>query len=74
MGEMTLTDFDTCECGDYRRSHKGGVGSCAFNLPSGLGHHGARNCDEFRLSRKATELPEFYRKAGALSKQEAGES
>lgn len=43
---------DVCECGDYRDQHDA-QGRCLFNKPNGMGHHGAPNCVEFRLSRIA---------------------
>ena len=45
-------DLDLCECGDYRRDHKGGTGACNLN---GLGHGmtGYR-CNRFRFSLPAT--------------------
>jgi hypothetical protein len=42
---------DECECGDARESHADGVGKCAFNRNGGgVGHHGAPDCDRFRLA------------------------
>jgi hypothetical protein len=47
---------DVCECGDYRHQHQAGVGSCCFNAAiGGAGHHGAPDCNRFRLSLKANE-------------------
>jgi hypothetical protein len=55
-----LVDFDECKCGDYRKDHAGGVGACIHNKPRDL-THGYVDCMEFRLSRKATEIPPAYR-------------
>lgn len=47
---------DICRCGDYRRSHRGGIGPCGLNS---LGHGvpGYR-CTEFRLLKYAeVEIP-----------------
>lgn len=59
MGELTMRDFDTCLCGDYRRDHKGGSGPCLHNKPRDL-THGYRDCDTFRLSQEATEIPAAF--------------
>lgn len=56
-----MAQFDSCVCGDYRKDHSGRGGACAYNQPN-VGHHGAPDCDEFRLSRTATEVPKFYRR------------
>jgi len=55
---MVLVDFDTCECGDYRRDHVDGVGPC--RLPNTL-VHGYKPCERFRLSEKAMAMPAFFR-------------
>ncbi len=57
---VKLADFDTCACGDYRKDHKGGTGACIHNKPGDL-THGFEDCNEFRLSRRATEIPTHYR-------------
>jgi hypothetical protein len=46
-------DFDYCYCGDFRRQHKDGKGSCALNT---FGHtisfDPGDKCMEFRLSER----------------------
>ena len=39
--------LDMCECGDYRRDHKDGVGECIHNKRGDL-THGMKNCEAFR--------------------------
>lgn len=43
--------FDICECGDYREQHEAN-GACRLN---DLGHGGAPDCHEFRLSKLSSE-------------------
>lgn len=52
-----VTDFDSCECGDYRHQHDRGLGRC--QMPND-GTHGFKPCLAFRLSKAATEIPEAY--------------
>lgn len=42
------SEFDLCECGDYRHQHEGGTGACKLN---GLGHGGAPSCYKFTMSK-----------------------
>lgn len=53
-----LALFDICECGDYRREHRGAGGRCimADDLC-----HGFEPCWAFRLYETATEIPAWYR-------------
>lgn len=54
-----VSDFDECECGDYRKDHSH-HGSCVFNAPQNTGHLGAPNCYGFRLFRAAMSVPAPY--------------
>lgn len=48
---------DVCKCGDYRLNHEDGTGACCFNIGAwgmGSGHHGAPDCNEFRLAHEAS--------------------
>lgn len=60
IATMIADSLQVCECGDYRRDHWDGTGSCRFNKPDGIGHHGAANCMAFRLdpNGSATERDE----------------
>lgn len=51
-GLSEADDLDLCECGDYRRDHVDGQGTCRHNKPRDL-THGYRDCDSFRLHRAA---------------------
>lgn len=63
MQQMTMisdSPLDTCDCGDYRRDHKGGTGACAFNrerprYEGDDGHMGAGACHQFRLCERAID-------------------
>lgn len=57
LTKWTLSDFDRCGCGDYRKDHKDGVGACSFNGKFENDAHGGVPCLEFRLMRPATEFP-----------------
>lgn len=52
---LTLSDFDCCECGDYRHQHVNGSGACKLGSLCTPGR-----CQKFRLSREATEIPAPY--------------
>ena len=56
-GIWRLSDFDLCECGDYRKDHIDGVGR--YRMPDNL-THGFRACLSFRLARSATAIPAPY--------------
>jgi hypothetical protein len=43
---------DVCTCGDYRRQHKCGTGSCCFNSYIGGHGMGLRSCIRFKLSQR----------------------
>ena len=58
---FTLTDFDECECGDYRHQHENGIGRCT--MPNDI-CHGMKPCEAFRLSARATEVPSAYIQSG----------
>ena len=59
---MNDNDLDVCECGDYRKDHKGGTGVCIFSDGTvGDGHHGAGRCDQFRLSETCERSPRWLR-------------
>jgi len=58
---MRLSDFDECDCGDYRKHHKDGVGPCCFNGGYPDLTHGFKDCLSFRLCRAAKEIPESHR-------------
>lgn len=45
------TDYDECECGDYRHQHEAGTGRCT--MPNDL-THGFKACPTFRLHKRAT--------------------
>lgn len=62
MNNLSLSDFDVCYCGDYRRDHKDGKGACSFNSPSGVGHPGGLRCYSFKLAKAAHMIPEHIRK------------
>lgn len=56
-GELTKPDpidspLDVCACGDYRKDHVDDVGACRHNKPGDM-THGFRDCESFRLSRRA---------------------
>lgn len=57
VGNWRLSDFDTCECGDYRKDHVDGIGRC--RMPDDL-THGFHACLSFRLTKSATEIPAPY--------------
>lgn len=44
-----LTQLDVCECGDYRRDHRDGVGPCRFNGQYEYDCHAGKKCLRFRL-------------------------
>ena len=49
-----ISDFDACDCGDYRHNHKNGTGACCFNDDNNGGlNHGFRKCMTFQFSRAA---------------------
>lgn len=56
-----LSDFDGCECGDYRRDHDGLHGAGRCRMKDDL-THGFEPCLAFKLHQPATELPEYFRK------------
>lgn len=43
---------EVCQCGDYRRQHKNGVGVCDFNGRGPDACHGNYDCAEFRTPKK----------------------
>ena len=53
-----LTQFDLCQCFDYRRVHVGGTGKC--RLPDTYAHD-FQPCLEFRLWKTAESLPEEFK-------------
>jgi hypothetical protein len=44
-----MSDFDVCECGDYRHQHENGEGRC--KMPDDL-CHGFQPCLKFRLAER----------------------
>lgn len=48
--EVAESDFDVCDCGDFRRDHVGGTGQCW--MPDDR-CHGFRPCLSFRLHQRA---------------------
>lgn len=56
---MTMpSDFDGCECGDYRLQHERGAGRC--KMPNDM-THGFKPCTEFRMfGPPATEVSQPY--------------
>lgn len=65
-GDWKLSDFDGCECGDYRKDHKNGVGRCC--MPDDL-LHGFKPCLKFRFAKAATEIPAPYKALQARAGQ-----
>jgi len=60
MNDYKPSDFDGCECGDYRLQHERGVGRC--KMPNDM-THGFKPCTEFRLfGPPATEIPRPYKR------------
>jgi hypothetical protein len=51
-----LHDLDVCQCGDYRRSHKEGIGPCNLNS---LGHGvPGYQCEKFVLRHLTAPTPQ----------------
>lgn len=54
---MATHPNDTCDCGDYRKDHAGGIGRCIFtpnpdrDRSDSDGHFGAGPCHQFRLAK-----------------------
>lgn len=55
------TPDDICVCGDYRKHHRTD-GRCLFNRHGfgNVGHGGAPDCDEFRLSHQLLKEAECH--------------
>ena len=78
MSEYDPTMHDVCECGCYRFQHWRGTGPCIFNkddpLAPGLGHSGAPDCQEFRLSLEHDEVFQAHKRGlDALGQVETGD-
>lgn len=58
---MSKHPLDTCECGDYRQDHAGGIGGCRYtpdpehDKAGADGHSGAGPCYRFQLDRAYVE-------------------
>ena len=48
--EVVDSDFDVCECGDYRHQHENGTGKCRMRDDA---CHGFKPCLSFRLSERS---------------------
>lgn len=59
-----ISQFDICECGDYRADHKNGKGPCKFNNDESSGglNHGFKKCSKFRFMKVASENDPNVRK------------
>ena len=53
-----MDPYDVCECGDYRKSHPGGVGPCGYCANSRAPYD---NCSRFRFAYSREPLPYLTR-------------
>ena len=58
-----ISDFDACDCGDYRHQHIDGTGQCRLGSLCTPSH-----CQQFRLCLPASEIPNPYAQASRESK------